>query len=179
MGVNYSVYKLPYISSAISVHTENLQTCLAKAKTTKDDQACITANVSAKLANSGFGSYPITYFGTGESVMTSNGETIITPASSLPNSNCLGSYPDTYFDTSDSVMTSNGKTTITPAYNLPNSNCLEKFNSSNDPSDINIESNKIFCFNGTFTILTIFVLILLLIFINVNTKNTVVQKSLL
>ena len=144
MGVNYSLYKLPYISSAISVNTENLQTCLAKAKTTKDNQTCITANVSAKPPNSGFGSYPVTYFGTGESVMTSN-----------------------------------GKTTITPASSLPTSNCLEKFNSSNDPNDTNIESNKIFCFNGTFTIMTIFVLILLLIFININSKNTVAQKSLL
>jgi hypothetical protein len=141
MGANYSVYKLPNISSAIFVNTENLQTCLAKAKTTKDNQACITANVSSSVPQ---GKSPVTYFGTGESVHTSN-----------------------------------GKTTITPASSLPTSNCYEKFNSSNDPNDTNIESNKIFCFNGMFTILTIFVLILLLIFINVNSKNTVAQKSLL
>lgn len=30
----------------------------------------------------------------------------------------------------------------------------------------NIENNKLFCFNGNFTILTIFILILLLIFIH-------------
>lgn len=141
MGANYSIYKLPYISSAISVNTGNLQTCLAEASTTKDNQSCIAANVSAIVPS---GSFPVTYFGTGESVSVSN-----------------------------------GKTTITPASNLPASNCHENFYSDNDSSDINIESNKIFCFNGTFTILTIFVLILLLIFININTKNSVVQKSLL
>jgi len=147
MGTTYSVYKLPYISSAIDIHTGDLQTCLAKAKdsigggTNKILQSCITTNISSKLPH---GNFPIKYFGQGETVHKQDGESIINVASKLPNSNCY-----------------------------------EKFDSNNDTNDINIESNKIFCFNGTFTILTIFVLILLLIFINVNTKNTVVQKSLL
>ena len=148
MGSSYSTYKLPNISSAIFVNTENLQTCLAKATTSSADlQACITANVSSSVTQ---GKSPVTYFGAGESV----------------------------------IMT-NGKTTITPAASLPTSNCSEKFNSDNDANDINntndtnIESKKIFCFNGTFTILIIFVLILLLIFVNINSKNTVIQKPLL
>jgi hypothetical protein len=47
----------------------------------------------------------------------------------------------------------------------------ENNDNNNDNNNVNMETNKIFCFNGTFTILTIFVLILLLIFINVSSKK--------
>jgi hypothetical protein len=36
-----------------------------------------------------------------------------------------------------------------------------------------IETNRIFCFNGTFTILTVFVLLMLLIFMNVETQKKI------
>lgn len=36
-----------------------------------------------------------------------------------------------------------------------------------------IETNRIFCFNGTFTILTVFVLLMLLIFINFETQKKI------
>jgi hypothetical protein len=148
MGANYSVYKLPYISSAIAVNTNNLQSCLSKA-TSSELRDCITSNVTAKVSNWKIGEdLNVTYFGQGETVSTGL-----------------------------------GTKTITPASNLPNSNCHENFNNStdnaanNESSNVNIESNKIFCFNGTFTILTIFVLLMLLIFININYKNPVIKNT--
>ena len=137
MGANYSLYKLPYISSAISINTENLKTCLAKASPSSAPElrACISNNISSKISNAtNAENLHVGYFGTGESVTTQNGKTIITNANILPNSNCL-----------------------------------ENFDSNNN--NINIESKKLFCFNGTFTILTIFVLVFLLIFININYKK--------
>lgn len=48
----------------------------------------------------------------------------------------------------------------------------ENFESNNDGVyDVSMETNKLFCFNGTFTILTVFILVLLLIFININSKK--------
>ena len=140
MGANYSVYKLPYISSAISINTENLKTCLAKASpsSTPELRACITNNISS--------------------------------ISNTTNATNAKNLHVTYFGTGESVNIKNGKTTITNANYLPNSNCLENFDSNNN--NTNIESKKLFCFNGTFTILTIFVLLLLLIFININYKNS-------
>jgi hypothetical protein len=131
MGANYSVYKLPYISTAISVN-DNIRQCLAKAEQTNDIRACITNNITTASNSSSMPLSNVAYFGPGEQVQLQNGKTVITNA---------------------------------PAY--PSSTCYENFDSSQD----SIESNKIFCFSGTFTILTIFVLILLLVFINANTKN--------
>ena len=139
MGANYSVYKLPYISSAISVDTENLKKCLSKASATSAPElrACITNNISSKTPNvAKTENLHVTYFGPGETVNKSNGQNIITHAKFLPNSYCL-----------------------------------EKFDSINGENNVD-NNSSIFCFNGTFTILIIFVLIFLLIFINVNSKNT-------
>jgi hypothetical protein len=44
---------------------------------------------------------------------------------------------------------------------------------SADTNVINIETKRIFCFNGTFTILTVFILILLLIFVKVNSNKQI------
>lgn len=62
-------------------------------------------------------------------------------------------------------------------FSIPTSCYLESFESDNDNNGNNdnnedyIETNKIFCFNGAFTLLTIFILVLLLIFININSKK--------
>lgn len=153
MGATYSVYKLPYISSAISVNSENLQSCLSKASLNSSSElrACITNNVSSKIPNSKLGDVlNVTYFASGETVNMTNGTKTITPASNLPNSNCHENFNND--DLTDNTV-------------------------NNESGNVNIESNKIFCFNGTFTILTIFVLLLLLIFININSKNPIIKNQ--
>lgn len=139
----YDIYKLPYISTAINVNTENLQKCLQNSTTSQENQMCIQNFVSAAVKNpSKDAKLNVSFYGPGR----------------------------TYEETITSVT--QNQFSQHPEY--PASNCYEnfqKYDGDNVDYDTNIESNKIFCFNGTFTILTIFVLILLLVFINVNSKK--------
>lgn len=157
----YSVYQLPYISSAISI-SDNLPSCLTKTAATDTNglRSCITKYISAVVPTSG----------TGVNVLSGAGTAIT----------YIG--PDqttTTTTTADATGTSSSNSsTVQPAKTYPTNKYSEDFSSNNEIDTTNIESNKIFCFSGTFTLLTIFVLILLLIFINVNTKNTI-NKPLL
>jgi hypothetical protein len=156
---SYGVYKLPYITSAIQVNTENLQQCLSQIpeENIAGMRNCIQNNVSSTAGNNTMNvNQNVSFFGPGEVVMKKT----------------VTEYGGTNLNTGinpikSQIVTSN----VHQAPAFPVSECYEKFESINDDNNLNIESNKIFCFNGTFTLLTIFVLILLLIFINVNSKS--------
>lgn len=156
----YSVYTVPYVSSAINVNTENLQKCLNATTTNAGYRTCVQNNISAivkdKYDGGAITKKNVTYFGPG--MVNTEQITTVTQNQYSANPGQLVS------------KTINQKTQ--PANLVPTSTCYENFESNNDGNyDVNIESNKIFCFNGTFTILTVFVLILLLIFINTQYKN--------
>jgi len=156
---SYGLYQLPYTSSAINVNTENLKKCLSQTPSENINalRTCIQSNVSSAVPNNNFGNnLSIKYYGPGETVMTNT-----TTVSESQNSASPGK-----------LISQNITRNIQQAPGYPFSQCYEGFDSSNgDDSDASIESNKIFCFNGTFTLLTIFVLVLLLIYINVNSKK--------
>jgi hypothetical protein len=155
----YGMYKLPYISTAINVNTENLQKCLQNSTTTNGNKLCIQDFVSSAVNNPSEDSkLNVSYFGPGRT----NTENITTVTQNQYSKNPGEVVSKTI---SDSVQL---------ATSYPTSSCYDNFQNydgENVDYDTSIESNKIFCFNGTFTILTVFVLIMLLIFINVNSKK--------
>jgi hypothetical protein len=154
----YGMYKLPYISTAINVNTENLQKCLQNSTTTNGNKLCIQDFVFSAVKNPSEDSkLNVSYFGPGRT----NTENITTVTQNQFSKNPGEVVSKTI---SDAVQ-------LAPGY--PTSSCYDNFQNydgENVDYDTTIESNKIFCFNGTFTILTVFVLIMLLIFINVNSK---------
>lgn len=155
----YGMYKLPYISTAINVNTENLQKCLQNSTTTNNNKLCIQDFVSSAVKNPSENvNLNVSYFGPGRT----NTESITTVSQNQYSKNPGEVVSKTI---SDAVQ-------LAPGY--PTSGCYDNFQNydgENVDYDTSIESNKIFCFNGTFTILTVFVLIMLLIFINVNSKK--------
>ena len=159
----YGLYQLPYTSSAINVNTEGLSKCLSQSSTDNDAlRTCIQNNISSAIPNPKYGTnLNVRYFGPGETVMTN----VTTVQESQSSSN------------PGKIISQNTTRNIRQAPGYPFSQCYEGFESNNNGdntdvnTDVNIESNKIFCFNGTFTLLTIFVLILLLIFININNNG--------
>jgi hypothetical protein len=156
----YSVYTVPYISSAINVNTENLQKCLNATTTDAGYRYCVQNNVSVIVKdqyNRGDTTKKnVTYYGPG----MINTEQITTVTQNLFSAN------------PGQVVSKTINQTTQPVHLVPTSTCYENFESDNESNyDVNIESNHIFCFNGTFTILTVFVLILLLIFINTQSGN--------
>ena len=162
---SYGLYQLPYTSSAINVNTDNLKKCMSQIPSENINglRTCIQNNVSSAIANNNLtvsgNNLNVKYYGPGETVMTN----ITTVTESQSSSN------------PGKVISQNTTKNIQQAPGYPFSHCYEGFDSNNDDNDDNddtgIESNKIFCFNGTFTLLAIFVLVLLLIFINVNSTN--------
>jgi hypothetical protein len=94
-----------------------------------------------------------------------------------PGQNVITSITTTR-DSNGKILSNQATNNVQQPTTLPFSNCYETFNSVNEDNgynvnnedEDNIETKKIFCFNGAFTILTIFILVLLLIFINVNSK---------
>jgi hypothetical protein len=168
-STTYGMYKVPYVSSAINVNTENLQKCLNATTTSTGYRTCIQNNVSAIVKDPYNGGATtnknVTYFGPG---MTNTEQiTTVTQNQYSPNPG--------------EVVSKTINQSVQRASLYPTSTCYENFDSENSNNsknyesdsnyDVNIESNKIFCFNGTFTILTIFILILLLIFINTESLN--------
>lgn len=155
---SYGLYQLPYTSSAINVNTDNLKKCLSQTSSENINalRMCVQNNVSSAVPNNNLGNnLNVKYYGPGETVMT-NTTTV-----------SEGGGSDKYKVISQSVSKN-----IQQAPGYPFSQCYEGFESNNgDDSNSDIESNKIFCFNGTFTLLTIFVLVLLLIYINANSKG--------
>lgn len=153
----YGLYKIPYVSSAINVNTENLKKCLDNSITSVGNQLCIQNNVYAAVDKpSSESKLNVTFYGPGRT----NSEQITTVTQ-----NQFSKNPGSLL--SKTVMTTSHEA---PGY--PTSGCYEKFESNNNETNyVNIESNNLFCFNSTFTILTIFTLILLLIFININSKK--------
>ncbi len=144
----YEMYKLPYISSAININTENLQKCLQNYTTSNGNKLCIQNFVFSAINNpSENTNLNVSYYGSGRT----NTEKIIT-VSQNQNSQNPGKLVSKSI--SNSVQ-------LAPSY--PTSSCYENF--------INYDSKNLFCFNGTFTILTIFVLILLLVYINTNSQK--------
>jgi hypothetical protein len=173
----YGLYQLPYTSSAINVNIDDLKKCLTQTESTDIGglRTCVQNNVSsAQLTFSSMSesnkNLNVKYFGPGETVMTN----VTTVTNKQPS---LISQPSENSETTQTVTKK-----IQPAQEYPISRCYEGFNSNGNTDDDNyddeydeydpsIESNKLFCFNGTFTLLTIFVLVLLLIFIGVNAKK--------
>ena len=155
---SYGLYQLPYTSSAINVNTDKLKKCMSQTENINDLRTCVQNNISSPVQNNNLATnnFNVKYYGPGESVMTKTTRVI----NSQPPSN------------PEKQISQNITRNIQQAPNYPLSYCYEGFDSNNvnDDNDFTIESNKIFCFNGTFTLLTIFVLILLLIYININSK---------
>jgi hypothetical protein len=155
----YSVYTVPYVSSAINVNTENLQKCLTGSTTASGYRTCIQNNVAAIVKDPYNGGATtnknVTYYGPG----MVNTENITTLTQNQYSANPGATVSKTI------------QTNVQPASYYPTTTCYENFDAESDSNyDVNIESNKIVCFNGTFTLLTVFVLILLLIFINTQSK---------
>ena len=48
---------------------------------------------------------------------------------------------------------------------------MDSYNIKHQNNDIDMETNKIFCFNGKFTILAVSILVLILLYININSKK--------
>jgi hypothetical protein len=155
----YGMYKLPYLSSAINVNTENLQKCLQNSTTSNGNKLCIQDFVFSAVKNPSKDSkLNVIYFGPGRT----NTEKITTVTQNQFSKNPGELVSKTISDE------------IQIAPNFPTSNCYDNFQNydgENVDYDSAIESKKLFCFNGTFTILTVFVLIMLLIFININSKK--------
>jgi hypothetical protein len=155
-NTTYELYKLPYVSSAINVNTENLQKCLQNSTTTTGNKLCLENNISAAVNKpSENAKLNITFFGPGRTY-TENITTVT---------------QNQYSQNPGELVSKTVSTSMQQAPGYPTSGCYENFNSNNDNFDTTIESNKIFCFNGNFTILTVFVLIMILILINVNSAK--------
>lgn len=157
VSTTLDLYKLPYISSAINVNTENLQKCLENSITSAGDKMCIHDNIKAAVKNpSSEAKLNIAYFGPGRTY----------------NENITTVTQNQYSSNPGELVSKTIQTTMQESPGYPTSGCYEKFESDNDGNyDTFIQSKKIFCFNGTFTIMTIFILVLLLIFINVSSKK--------
>ena len=155
----YGLYKVPYVSSAININTENLQKCMSIAWSQMDRRNCIVNNVSAIVKNpSEQTKTNVTYYGQG--ITKTENITTVTQGSGFGSQN------------PGAVISKTVNSSVQQPSSIPTSTCYESFESDNDGKyDVGIESNKLFCFNGTFAILTIFILILLLFFINTSSKK--------
>lgn len=160
----YGLYKIPFITSAINVNTENLQKCLNASTSPTQNRVCIQNNISYPSSNSNnsnnqnnqnnSSNMQVVYYGDGITKTENITSVLASSASQTPGK----------------LISQSVENSIKPAPSVPMSFCNENFTTT-ESDDINIESKKVFCFNSTFTILTVFILILLLIFININSKE--------